>query len=395
MKGRVPSEISIFAAFGSLAQEHDAINLAQGLPRFSPPPFVSEALVCALRDGHHQYAPPSGVPQLRQAIARHHARFYGIEVDPTDMVTVTAGASAGMFSAIIAFVEPGDEVLVFDPKYEAYRAAVQLVGGVLRTIPLYPPDADHATWWFSPGELAAAFGPRTKAFILNTPHNPTGKVFTQDELSLIAELVQRHAVLLLADEVYEHLAYLPARHIGIATLPGIRDRTLTLASASKTFGVTGWRVGWAIGPSELIASVRHAHQTFIYSAPTPQQIAIAACLDADDDYYVTLNADYVTRHDALAATLHRAGMQPLATAGTFFMLLDIRNLGCEDDVTFCKQLTVERGVTPLPCSAFFDSSHPLRTSYVRFTFCSDLTCIEAVGQRLGRRDDPERQDMTR
>jgi N-succinyldiaminopimelate aminotransferase len=376
---------SVFAKFGALAQRHDSINFAQGMPAFDAPSPLIEACATASRLGKNQYAPPDGVGVLRNAVARHADRFYRMEVDPESMVLITAGATAAIFSAIYSYIEAGDEVVTFDPSYECYRAAVEHAGGTLRTVPLHPPDHAHATWWFVRDELAAALGPSTRLLVINTPHNPTGKVFSSEELLEISEVVARHpALLVMVDECYEHLAYAPARHVRFARFPGMEQQTITIGSASKTFSVTGWRIGWLIAPPPVIKQVRGVHQSFIYSAPTPPQIAVASALDFDDAYFAALNIDYRRRLEALAETLESSGMSLLPVEGTFFAMLDVHKLGFSDDVEFCTHLTTQIGVTPLPCSAFFDRDNPDRGRYARFSFCRDYDAIRAAKERLGR-----------
>jgi len=373
---------SIFARYGALADAYKAINLAQGSPGFDPPALVIDAVERACRDGKNQYSPPAGMRALREALAAHAERFYRMPVDPETMVTVTAGATAGIFAVVTSYIGHGDEVVAFDPCYESYEPAVRLSGGILRRVRLYAPDADHATWWFSPDELAAIVNDRTKLVLLNTPHNPTGKVFTADELAQIAELTAACGALIACDEVYEHLVYAPAMHVRMATLPGLAERTITIGSAGKTFSATGWRVGWLISSPALQARLRTTHQTMVYSAPAPLQMAIAEGLAQPDACFDTVGAEYAARRELLVSILAEAGMRPYRIEGSFFGIVDIARLGFDDDAEFCAFLTMEIGVTPLPCSAFFDPERADAKRFARFAFCRRLDVLAEAGRRL-------------
>jgi len=373
---------SVFARYGALADAYKAINLAQGSPGFDPPAPLIDAVERACREGKNQYSPPAGMPALRKAIAAHAERFYRMSVDPDTMVTVTAGATAGIFAVVTAFIGRGDEVVAFDPCYESYEPAVRLSGGVLRRMRLYAPDTDHATWWFSPDELAAIVNDRTKLVLLNTPHNPTGKVFTVDELEQIAELTASHGSLIACDEVYEHLVYAPAAHLRMAALPGLADRMITIGSAGKTFSATGWRVGWLISAPALQGRMRTTHQTMVYSAPAPLQLAVAEGLAQSDAYFATVGAEYAARRELLTSILADAGMRPFAIEGSFFGIVDSARLGFDDDAEFCAFLTMEIGVTPLPCSAFFDPARADAKRFARFAFCRNLDVLAEAGRRL-------------
>src|SRR5512144_1753377 len=290
---------TVFSEFSALAVRAGAVNLGQGFPDFDGPEVVREAAVSALRRGENQYAPGLGAVPLRQAISEHARRFLGLTIDPETEVVVTCGATEAIFDAVEGLVDPGDEVVAFQPVYDSYAASVAMTGGVLRPVTLKPPDGSHPQWWFDRAELEAAFGPSTRVLLLNTPHNPTGKVFTLPELEQLAALVQRWNAVVVVDEVYGHLVYDGAEHRSLATLPGMRERTLTVSSAAKTFGFTGWKVGWAMGPRTLRDAVLQAHQYVTFAVPTPLQHAVAAALRLPDAHFVELQADYARRRAKL------------------------------------------------------------------------------------------------
>lgn len=376
---------TVFSEFSALAARHGAVNLGQGFPDFDGPEQVREAAVEALRGGFNQYAVGSGAPVLRKALAAHSARFYGMAIDPERMVTVTSGATEALFDAFLGLVDPGDEVILFEPFYDSYVAGVEMAGGVARFVPLRPPDAEHAVWWFDSDELAAAFGPRTRLLVLNTPHNPTGKVFTAAELERIAELCQRHDVLVLADEVYEHLVFGPARHLRIACLPGMFERTVTVSSAGKSFSFTGWKIGWAIAPPNLRDAVQRAHQFVTFATAAPLQTAVAVALELPDAYFSGLAADYVRRRDFLVSALQSAGFVPYVPEGTYFVVAEAPQLEAHDDFALCRRLTEEVGVAAIPPSAFYSEAHKTQAGRrARFAFCKTDPVLEEAARRLGR-----------
>jgi N-succinyldiaminopimelate aminotransferase len=375
---------SIFAEMSRLAVEHQAINLGQGFPDFDGPDEIKAAAIAAIQTGENQYAVSSGQPALRRAIAAHSQRFYGQTVDADTEVTVTSGATEALCAAILGVVNPGDEVLIFEPFYDSYAPNVLMAGGAPRYVPLRPPGAGRADWHFDEAELRAAFGPRTRLIIVNTPHNPTGKVFTAEELELIAALCQEWDALALTDEVYEHLVYGAARHRRLTQAPGMAERTITVSSQGKTFSFTGWKVGWALAAPALTSAVRRAHQFITFATATPLQAASAAALGLDDEYYAALRAEYTARRDFLAAVLGEAGLRVAVPDGTYFIMAEIEPLGFADDVAFCRWLMTEVGVAAIPPSAFYSEAHKgLGQGWARFAFCKRRETLEAAAERLG------------
>ena len=369
---------SVFTEMTLLARECGAINLAQGFPDFDGPLEVQAAALEALRSGDNQYAVSYGQPALRAAIAEHALRFYGQQVDGSHEVTVVSGATEGIFAAVQALVDPGDEVIVFEPYYESYAPSVVRAGGIVRSVALQPP-----AWNFDPQEFARALNARTRLILLNTPHNPTGKVFSQSELQFIAELCKERDVLALVDEVYEHLTYDGVPHVRLAQLAGMHERTLTVSSAGKTFNYTGWKIGWVIAPPALTAAVRSAHQFITFSTATPLQHAAAAGLRLPDGYFERLAQDYVEKRDFLAGVLQRAGLPVLNCAGTYFLMADISARGFDDDVEFCRYLTRNVGVAAVPPTAFFsEANKQLGRCYARFSFCKKMSTLQMAAERL-------------
>lgn len=372
---------TIFAEMTALANRHGAINLGQGFPDFPAPDFLKEAAARAIHDNVNQYAPSLGAPRLRQAIASKMERHYGLPVDPDGGIVVTNGATEAIFAAILGLTDPGDEVILFEPYYDSYVPSVQMAGGVPRFYTLKPPD-----WHVDKEQLAALFNEKSKLILVNTPHNPTGKLFDRDELRLISELCLSHDVIAVTDEVYEHITFDGCRHHCLATFPGMAERTLTISSLGKSFSVTGWKVGWAIGAPELIQAVIRGHQFITFCGAAPLQEAALAAFEADDMYYHQLSAMYQTKRDLLITALRQAGLRPITPLGTYFVMVDISDLPFGDDVAFCRYLTEAIGVAAIPPSAFYH--HPQDGAQLaRFAFCkSDKTLIEA-GQRLLRLAD--------
>jgi aspartate/methionine/tyrosine aminotransferase len=368
---------SIFSEMSRLAREHHAVNLSQGFPDFDPPAWVRDAAKAAIDAGANQYAVSHGQPRLRAAIADHAARTYGLHYDVDREITVTSGCTEAIFDTILALVNPGDEVVAFEPAYDSYGPAVVMAGGTPRFVPLRAP-----AWDFDPAELAAAITPRTRLLLLNTPHNPTGKVFTRAELDQIAQLAQAHDLIVVTDEVYEHLVFPPAQHIPIATLPGMRERTITLSSAGKTFSLTGWKIGWALAPPDLSEAIRRVHQFVTFASATPFQEALATALETAEHtgYFSVYRADYIARRDFLYHALEAAGLHPLMPAGSFFILADIASLGYPDDITFARALTTEAGVACIPPSVF--SSVPRPEQLARFCFAKRPETLQAAADRL-------------
>jgi aspartate/methionine/tyrosine aminotransferase len=367
-----------------LAVQHRAINLGQGFPDFPAPDFIKEAAARAIAADHNQYAPAPGVPRLRRTIAEHFQRRHGHAVDPEAEVTVAGGATEILFDAVLALLDPGDEAIVFEPFYDAYVPDIQMAGGTARVVTLRPPD-----WRFDPDELRAAFGPRTRLIVINTPHNPTGKVFGADELDLIAALCLEHDVVAVADEVYSELVYPGARHVPIATRPGMWDRTVTVDSIGKTFSVTGWKIGWAIAAPALTAAIRAVHQFVTFASATPFQEAAADAITeaAAGGYYDRLRADYAARRTMLTGILHDAGLQTLPVQGTYFLLADIAALPFPDDTAFCRHLISEVGVAAIPPSAFYADP---RTAprLARFCFAKRDETLRAAAERLAAMKPP-------
>jgi N-succinyldiaminopimelate aminotransferase len=373
---------SIFAEMSRLAVEHQAINLGQGFPDFDGPEAVKQAATAAILAGDNQYAVSTGQPGLRRAVAEHMLAVYGETWDPDTEITVTSGATEGLFSATLALVNPGDEVIIFEPFYDSYVPNTLMAGGVPRFVPLQGPD-----WRYDPAELRAAFGPRTRLIVLNTPHNPTGKLFGPDELDEIAALCREWDVLALSDEVYEHLVFDGAQHLRLAQLPGMRERTLSVSSHGKTFGFTGWKIGWVVAPPDLTAAVRRVHQFVTFASATPFQAAAAAALQLDGGYFDALRADYQARRDYLAGVLGEAGLKVSLPRGTYFIMADFSGLagaaGWEDDAAFCRWLTSEVGVAAIPPSAFYSDEHKhLARTWARFAFCKQHATLQAAAERL-------------
>ncbi|SFO56934.1 succinyldiaminopimelate aminotransferase apoenzyme [Geodermatophilus obscurus] len=379
---------TVFAEMSALATATGSINLGQGFPDTPGPAEVLDVARAAIGTDADQYPPGPGTPGLRAAIAAHLERFRGLSYDPDAEVLVTAGATEALTAAMLALVEPGDEVVLFEPVYDSYAAAVAMAGGVLRPVPLAPPpaDTDGAVWTFDPADLRAAVGPRTKLLLLNTPHNPTGKVFSRAELDLVAEVVLQAGLLLVTDEVYEHLVFSGAGHVSAATLPGLRERTLVVGSGGKTFSTTGWKVGWACGPAPLVAAVRTAKQFLTYVNAGPFQPAIAAGLALPDAYFAGIAADLERRRDVLVAGLRAAGLPAIAPEATYFAMVDVRGVRDDaDGLAFCRDLPERAGVVAVPAGAFWTAGHADRGRHlVRFAFCKrDEVLTEAV-DRLSR-----------
>ncbi|MGE0879733.1 MAG: pyridoxal phosphate-dependent aminotransferase [Acidimicrobiia bacterium] len=367
---------SIFAEMSALAVETGAVNLGQGFPDTDGPAEVLEAAFTAMRDGHNQYPPGPGIAALRQAIAEHQQRFYGLTYDPDTEVLVTAGATEAIAATLIALLETGDEVIAFEPFYDSYAACIAMAGAIRRPVTLPAPafavDLDA---------VAAAVNPRTRLILLNTPHNPTGHVFTRDELEGIARIAVEHELIVVADEVYEHLVY-DGVHIPIASLPGMRERTVTISSGGKTFSFTGWKIGWTCASPALTTAVRTAKQFLTYVNGAPFQHAIAVGLRLRDSYYDSFRADMAAKRDRLCAGLVEAGFEVLRPQGTYFATVDIRSLGGTDDgERFCRELPHRCGVVAIPSAVFYDNKDAGR-SLVRFAFCKRFEVLDEAVARL-------------
>jgi N-succinyldiaminopimelate aminotransferase len=365
---------TIFSTMSALAMAHDAVNLGQGYPDDDGPDEVKEAVVAAIRDGRNQYAPGHGVAPLRRAIAAHQERFYGLTYDVDDEITASAGATEALCAAILALCEVGDEVVTFEPYYDSYVANIAMAGAVRVPVTLRAPD-----YSYDPDALEAAITPRTRLIVLNSPHNPTGKVFSREELEHLASVAVEHDLVVVTDEVYEHLVY-EGEHLPLATLSGMRERTITISSAGKTFSFTGWKVGWACASPELTAAFRAAKQWLSFSNNTPGQFGIATALELGDGYYTGLTEDYRRRRDRLVAGLRDVGLEVHEPAGTYFATADVRSLGFDDGMAFCRRMPAEIGVAAIPNVAFYDDVEEGRP-LVRFAFCkSDRTIDEGVAR---------------
>ncbi len=363
---------SVFGEMSTLARRTGAINLGQGFPDTDGPLEVLEAAITAIGEGHNQYPPDRGIASLRQAVADHQQRFYGQKVDPENVV-ISTGASESLAAAFLALLEQGDEVVVFEPYFDLYAAGIALAGAVRRPVTLRAPD-----YSFDPAELAAAVGPRTKMILLNTPHNPTGKVFDAQELAQIAQLAIDHDLLVVTDEVYEHMVYAGHQHVSLATLPGMAERTLTISSCGKTFSLTGWKVGWCHGPKDLVDAVHAVKQHLSFTSGAPFQVAITEALALGDDFYHDLTASLENKRRLISDGLSAAGFTVYPTGGTYYVTADVRSLGYSDGLAFCRSLPDLCGVVAVPAQVFYD--HPeAGQSIVRFAYCKrDEVLQEAV-----------------
>jgi N-succinyldiaminopimelate aminotransferase len=371
------ADTTIFTTMTALAESTGAINLGQGFPDEDGPAAIVDAAVEALRRGENQYAPLPGVPALREAIAAHQRRQYGIELDPDTQVQVTFGATEALAAGLLALVSQGDEVTMLDPSYDSYAAVVALAGGVSRPIRLAPPD-----WRVTAEAVADAVSDRTRVLLVNSPHNPTGRVLDAEELDLLAEACVRHDVIALTDEVYEHLVY-DGAHIPIATRPGMASRTITVSSIGKTHSFTGWKIGWASGPPELVAALRGVKQFLTFAGGTPLQYAAAVALDQGGDEARALALSLASKRDLLADGLRAAGFDVFPSAGTYFLTVDARSLGFDDAVALCERLPLEAGVVAIPTSAFTADPIDRTRSLVRFAFCKRRAVLEEAVERVG------------
>lgn len=374
-----PFTATIFAEMSALALRTGAINLGQGFPDTDGPASLLADVAANVTGGVNQYPPGIGVPALRTAIAEHQKRFYGQDVDP-DHVLVTTGATEAIAAAVLALCGPGDEVVTFQPYYDSYAATIALSGATLRAVPLRPP-----TFGFDPDELRAAFSPRTRVVLVNTPHNPTGTVFTREQLTYIGELAAEFDAVIVTDEVYEHMTFDGVEHVPMATLPGLAERTLTISSAGKTFSVTGWKVGWIHGSIALVSAVRAVKQFLTYVSGAPFQPAIAAALGLPDAFYADLAGGLARKRDLLADGLRTAGFTVYPTRGTYFIVTDVAPLGFDDGAAFCWRLPELIGVAAVPVSVFC-ADPDLGRTLVRFAFCKrDEVLVEAVSRLSGLR----------
>lgn len=368
---------TIFTVMSALATEHQAINLGQGFPDVDGPADVLQAAADTLWDGRNQYPPLTGVPELRQAVATANARFYGLTVDPATEVVVTSGATEAITACLMAVLNPGDECVLIEPLYDTYLPVVRMLGAIPRLVRLTPPK-----WEFPREKFAAAFGPKTKAVLLNSPGNPTGKIFTAAELAFIADVVQRHDCYAVCDEVYEHLTFDGWDHIPLMTLPGMRERCMRIGSAGKTFSLTGWKVGYVTADKSLAGTVAKAHQLLTFTTPPNLQRAVAIGLAKDDAYFAGLSSALAAKRDRLAEGLARLGFGVLEARGSYFITADFRPLGfAGDDVAFCRALTVEAKVTAIPVSAFY-AGPDAPSHFARFAFCKQEAVLDEALARI-------------
>lgn len=373
---------TIFAEMSALAVRTGAVNLGQGFPDTDGPKEMLDAAVEAIHAGRNQYPPGPGIPELRRAISDHQRRWWGLEYDPDGEILATAGATEAIAASILALCEPGDEVVCFEPYYDSYAASIALAGAVRRPVTLRPSGGRYG---FDPDELRAAFGPRTRMLLLNSPHNPTGKVFSHDELSLLAQLCMEHDVVAVTDEVYEHLIFSDASspHLPIATLPGMRERTLRISSAGKTFSCTGWKIGWASGPAPLVSAVIRVKQFLTFVNGAPFQPAIALALGLPDAYFTGFRDDLQVRRDLLCEGLTDAGFRVFSPEGTYFVTADISPLDGTDGVEFCRSLPQRCGVVAVPTQVFYDHPEEGRR-IIRFAFCKRPEVLDEAVSRLRR-----------
>jgi N-succinyldiaminopimelate aminotransferase len=368
---------TIFSEMSALAVATGSLNLGQGFPDVDGPDSIKQAAIRAIEAGHNQYPPLNGIGELRSAIAWHQKRYNGLEFDPNDEILVTAGATEAIAACLLSLCETGDEVVMFEPYYDSYAACTAMAGAQRRIVQLRAPH-----WSFEAESLDDAISDRTRLILVNTPHNPTGKVFSRAELEVIAEACRRHDLIAVTDEVYEHLVY-ESPHVSLATLPGMAERTITISSAAKTFSFTGWKVGWACARPELIAAIRTAKQFLTFVNAAPFQHAIAEGLTESDDYLVEAAQVLRQKRDLLAAGLEAAGFRVFPSHGTFFLTTDIRPLSDQDGYTFCLELPARCGVVAIPSSVFYDDKEAGR-HFVRWMFSKRREVLEDAVERLGR-----------
>ncbi len=369
---------SIFPTMSRLAREAGAINLGQGFPDEDGPAEILDIAARAIIDGPNQYAPVEGIPELREAVARDNARFYGLDIDPATQTLIVSGATEGLAAAFLGFLNPGDEAIVLAPFYECYAPQIEAAGARVVPVSLAPPS-----WRLDPDALDAAVTEKTRLIVINTPHNPLGKVMGRDELEIIAAAAKAKDLIVICDEVYEHLIFDGRPHVPLMTLPDMFERTIRIGSAGKTFSLTGFRIGYVIGPAPLITGVMKAHQHISYTSPPSLQKAVAAGLGFGDDYYARFTAEMEEKRDLISEGLARAGFEVMACEGTYFVTVDIRSVGREDDAAFCREITQKAKVAAVPLSAFY---HPSQTDaprcYARFCFCKKREVLDEASVRL-------------
>jgi aminotransferase len=374
---------SVIREMTRLALQHSAVNLSQGFPDFPAPEFIKEAARAAIQANSNQYSVTWGAKPLRDAIAADLTRRYGRPIDPDTQVTVCCGATETMIATLLAIVDPGDEIVVFEPFYENYGPDAILSGAVPRYVPLHPPRARHEDWWFDADDLARAFSNRTRAVIINTPNNPTGKVFTRAELTAIAAECQKWGAIAITDEIYEHIVFDDVEHVPMAMIDGMADRTVTINSTSKTFSVTGWRVGWAVAPPDIAPAIRKVHDFLTVGAATPLQAAAAAALNTGSTYFPELRAGYQARRDRMLGILDGAGFEPFVPRGAYYVMAGIHAFGFADDRAFADYLVADVGVACVPASSFFRPQSAVK-NLVRFCFCKSAETLTAAEDRFAR-----------
>jgi N-succinyldiaminopimelate aminotransferase len=372
---------SIFTEMNSLAQQYNAVNLGQGKPDADTPSDIIQRLIEVSQAGrYNQYAPAPGTPALRQAVADHAARFYNLDIDPLKGVVVTSGATEAICASIMGLVDPGDEVIIIEPFYDAYVPNVMMAQAIPVYVPLHPP-----TWTFDPVELRAAFSKKTRVLMLNSPHNPTGRVFTREELTLIAQLCIEYDVTVIADEVYEHLVYAPSQHVPIATIPGMFERTVTISSSGKLFNTTGWKIGWVSGPPDLIDGPYRAHQFITFAVHHLSQETIAYALHLPDTYYTSFQSSYAEKRNLVLSLLAESGLKALAPQGTYFVLADFSDIFAGNSLDFAHYLVKEIGVASIPPDSLYSEPHAhLGQKYVRFSFCKSDESLLLAKERLAK-----------
>ena len=373
---------SIFSKMSLLAASHKAVNLAQGFPDFDGPELIKEAAIAAIRGHYNQYAPSIGLGELRQHLVQRQTTQYGLSYDVAQEVTVFSGATEAIFCTILGLCEPGDEVVTFEPFFDCYPAAVAMAGAVLRTCPLEAPQ-----WTLDFARLRQLITAKTKLLILNSPHNPSGKVFNQNEMHELAHIAQEFNLIVVTDEVYEELIFAPAKHIPLATLPGMKERTVTISSTAKTFSFTGWKVGFAFADKKLSALIRIPHQYTVFCSATPLQAGMAAAYTLGEDYYTDFRLQYTERRDCLLAILNRHGFSCQAPEGTYFIMADYRAIRDIPDFEFAAWLTQEVGVACLPVSSFYKNVDQAAQQHrlVRFAFCKEIATLNEAAQRFADR----------
>jgi len=369
---------SIFPTMSALARKHDAINLGQGFPDEDGPREIRDLAARAIAGGPNQYAPVEGIPELREAVAADNKRFYGLDIDPETETLVVSGATEGLAAAFFGFLSPGDEAVVLAPFYECYAPQIEAAGAAIRFVNLEPPE-----WRLNAGALERAITARTKLIVINTPHNPLGKVMDRDELEIVADAARRRDLIVVCDEVYEHLVFDGAEHIALMTLPDMFERTIRIGSAGKTFSMTGFRIGYVIGPERLITGMMKAHQHLAYTSPAPLQKAVAFGLAMGDDYYAGFVRDMQEKRDCLSAGLKEAGLQVLPCEGTYFVTVDINSVSRDDDMAFCREITEKAKVAAVPLSAFYHPSiSDAPRNFTRFCFCKKHDVLIEASKRL-------------